>query len=165
MANKSVDPIRPTDDGARQLAREIVAGARYGSLGVLEADTGFPLVTRIAFGTSPSGALLALVSSLSQHTAALRRVPVCSVLVGEPGASGDPLTHPRLTLQCRAQFIEASDPARPALREAWLTTHPKAKVYIDFADFSFVRFDVERAFLNGGFGKAYVLEATDLDFV
>jgi len=33
---------------------------------------------------------------------------------------------------------------------------------VDFADFRFYRLAVERALLNGGFGKAYVLTGEDL---
>jgi len=47
-------------------------------------------------------------------------------------------------------------------REFWLKKHPKAQLYVDFADFFFWKMTVERAHLNGGFGKAYVLKPTDL---
>ncbi len=44
----------------------------------------------------------------------------------------------------------------------WLRDHPKAKLYIGFADFSFALFDVQSAYLNGGFGRAFVLTPGDL---
>jgi len=47
------------------------------------------------------------------------------------------------------------------LRDHYLNTHPKAQLYIDFSDFNFVRFEVMTGDLNGGFGKAYHLEASD----
>ncbi|MEO0992151.1 MAG: pyridoxamine 5-phosphate oxidase, partial [Pseudomonadota bacterium] len=86
----------------------------------------------------------------------------CSLLVGEPGEKGDPLTHPRLTLIADARFVPHGDAAFRPLRDHYLTTHPKAKLYIDFADFSFALFDVTAAHLNGGFGKAYQLQPADL---
>ena len=49
-----------------------------------------------------------------------------------------------------------------ALRAHYLATHPKAKLYIDFADFNFVGFEVEAGHLNGGFGKAFRLTPADL---
>lgn len=103
-----------------------------------------------------------LVSKLAQHTAALRANPACSLLLGELGARGDPLIHPRLTLQCRAQFIAGPAGAQADLRAAWLRRHPKAKLYIDFADFGVVRCVPERGFLNGGFGRAFVLTPAEL---
>lgn len=158
----SQSPIRPTDDEARALARALLSRARSAALGVIEPATGAPLVTRIALGLAPDGAPVSLVSDLAQHTAALRETPACSLLLGEPGPKGDPLTHPRLTLQARAAFIPREAPDHAALRAHYLQTHPKAKLYVDFADFHFLRFAVGAAHLNGGFGKAYRLTAGDL---
>ncbi|MFY0635451.1 MAG: HugZ family protein [Vannielia sp.] len=154
------DPIRPTDDEARALSRGLLDEARHGALGVL--GCGAPLVSRIAVGTDERGGPVTLVSSLSAHTAALRTAPACSLMVGEPGSKGDPLTHPRLSLQCRAAFVERESDDHAALRARWLESHPKAKLYIDFGDFGFVRLEVQAAFLNGGFGKAFRLTPADL---
>lgn len=162
MREKPRDPIRPTDDEARQLARSLLAEARIAALGVLEPETGAPMVTRVAIGQASDGQPVTLISALSQHTSALRANPAASLLLGEPGAKGDPLTHPRLTLQCSASFVPREDPDHARLREGWLQSHPKAKLYIDFGDFAFARFAVARGFLNGGFGKAYLLGPEDL---
>lgn len=157
----AASPIRPTDDDARRMARDLMAGARFAALGVILPE-GQPMVTRVAFGLSPAGAPLTLVSDLASHTGALRQNPACSLLVGEPGEKGDPLTHPRLTLLARAGFVGKSDAGYEALAAHYLRDHPKAKLYIDFADFSFAVFKVDQAHLNGGFGKAFRLTATDL---
>ena len=154
-------PIRPTNDEARQIARDLIKLARFGSLAVLHPDTGLPHVTRIAIGTSPIGTSLTLVSDLSFHTGALHANPNCSLLLGEPGAKGDPLTHPRITLLCTARFLPRDASDRPLIRAHYLAQNPKAKLYIDFADFNFVLFDIQSASLNGGFGKAYNLSAQD----
>lgn len=154
------DPIRPTDDEARAMARGLLDEARFGALGVLEG--GAPVVSRIAVGTDASGGPVTLVSSLSAHTAALRAESACSLMVGEPGDKGDPLTHPRLSLQCKARFVARESEVHAALRTRWLKSHPKAKLYIDFGDFGFVALEVQRAFLNGGFGKAFKLTPADL---
>lgn len=153
--------IRPTDDEARALARSLLNSARYAALGVLLPD-GNPLVTRIAFGLCLDARPLTLVSDLSEHTKALRRSSVCSVMIGEPGDKGDPLTHPRLTLQACATFVEHDDPTYAEMAAHYLRSHPKSKLYIGFGDFCFVRFVPERAFLNGGFGKAFQLTPKDL---
>lgn len=151
------DPIRPTDAEARALARDLIAAARFAALGVIAPDTGMPMVTRIAVVPGPDGVPLTLVSDLSAHTAALDANPDCSLLLGEPGARGDPLTHPRLTLQARA---EAAD--KDALKPHYLRHYPKARLYFDFGDFRLLRFAPVAGFLNGGFGKAYRLTPGDL---
>lgn len=157
MTEEKTDPIRPTDDEARALARGLIAEAGFGALGVIDPETGAPMVTRIALVPGPDGAPLTLISTLSAHTAALAAHPACSLLIGEPGDRGDPLTHPRLTLQARA---EAADKA--ALRAHYLSLYPKATLYYDFGDFGLTRFAPVAGHLNGGFGKAYRLSPADL---
>ncbi len=156
------DPVNPTDDDARALGQALLREARFGALGVIDPATGAPSVTRVAVVPGPDGQPLTLVSDLSTHTGALRANPACSLLLGEPGTRGDPLTHPRITLACRAQFTEHGAEGWTALRAHYLQRAPKAKLYIDFGDFCFVRLAVTDAALNGGFGKAYRLTATDL---
>lgn len=150
------DPIRATTPEARALAQGLLANARHGALGSLDPATGFPLVTRTACLWDGRAALV-LVSTLSLHTQALLADPRASLLVGEPGPKGDPLTHPRLTLQARAARAD-----KDALRAAWLARHPKSKLYYGFADFLLLRLDPLEAHLNGGFGQAFRLLPEDL---
>jgi len=154
---RKIDPIRPTDAEARRLARDLIDNARFAALGVIDPETGAPMVTRIALVPGPDGAPLTLISSLSTHTRALDLSPNCSLLIGEPGAKGDPLTHPRLTLQARAVTTD-----KAAFKAHYLQLYPKAQLYFDFADFRLVRFAPERGLLNGGFGKAFRLTPDDL---
>lgn len=155
-------PIRPADDAARALAWTLLSSARFAALAVLDPATGAPLISRIALGLTPDGTPLTLISSLAAHTAALRTDPRAALLIGEPGDKGDPLTHPRLSLQATARFLNRDSPAHAALRAQYLADHPKAKLYVDFADFSFVVFAPQGAALNGGFGKAFTLGPGDL---
>lgn len=165
MANRpspdQINPIRPTDAEARTLAHGLLATARFAALGVRDPDSGSPMVTRIALVPAapddPAAAPLTLISSLSGHTSALDADPACSLLIGEPGEKGDPLTHPRLTLQARAEIAD-----KAALREHYLSHYPKALLYFDFADFRIMRFQPLVAHLNGGFGKAFRLLPDDL---
>ncbi len=161
MTTKKIDPIRPTDDDAREMARLLIREAHFGALGVVEPETGMPLVSRVAIGTDDEGRVISLASDLSFHSKALAVDARASVMVGEPG-KGDPLAHPRVTLIGRMEKIDNAAPERVSLRETWLKQHPKAQLYIDFADFHFYRLAMERAHLNGGFGKAYVLTPDDL---
>jgi putative heme iron utilization protein len=144
------------------MARALIAEARHAALGTIDPSTGAPIVTRIALGTTPEGLPLTLVSDLSAHTRALKANPAASLLLGEPGAKGDPLTHQRLTLHAGARVVVRNSAAHAGLRRHYLASHPKAKLYVDFADFSFVIFDLTGGSLNGGFGRAYELTSADL---
>lgn len=155
------DPVQDADDEARALARSLLAAARHAALSWTDAD-GTPGISRIAFGLAPDGTPVTLVSGLAPHSAALRAHPACALMVGEPGAKGDPLTHPRLMVKARAEFLHPDDPARPALRAHWLDHHPKAKLYVDFADFAFARLVPVSALLNGGFARAFRLGPQEL---
>lgn len=152
--------IRDTDDDARRQARILLRGARFASIGVIEPETGFPFVSRVLLGMDTDGAAVILVSGLSAHTTALLSDPRASLMTGEP-AKGDPLAHPRLTLQCTAESVERDSPTHARLRARFLARHPKSQLYIDFPDFRFFRLNPERASLNGGFGRAYHLSSAD----
>lgn len=150
------DPINPTDNDARALAQRLLADTRFGALAVTHPDTGTPYVARVAMIWA-DGAILSLISTLSTHTKALQANPACAVLVGEPSAKGDPLTHPRMTLMCKATLAD-----KAALRAKWLKAVPKSKLYYDFTDFLMFRLTPQAIDLNGGFGKAYKLIPQDL---
>ena len=152
-----INPIRETDGDARALAQGLLKTARFASLGVIDPETASPMVTRIALVCAADGAPMSLISDLSLHSTALTANPTCSLLVGEVEAKGDPLTHPRLTLQAHATAAD-----KQALKAHYLSAYPKAKLYYDFGDFRLIRFELSHAFLNGGFGKAYHLTPSDL---
>ena len=159
---RKIDPIRPTDTEAISLTAELIRGAGFAALGVHHPDNQHPHLTRIALGLGPENQLLTLISELSLHTRALRQNPHASLLIGEPGDKGDPLTYPRISLFCKAEFVERSTDRHAGIRAAYLADHPKSKLYIDFSDFWFVEFAVLRADLNGGFGKAYALTPNEV---
>lgn len=156
------NPIRPTDPAARALAKDLIAHARHGVLATLDTTTGHPFTSRIGIATGPDGGLISLVSSLAHHSSCLKSDARCSVLLGDVSGKGDPLTHPRLTILANALFVDQSGPDHLGLRDTYLKSHPKSKLYIDFNDFSFIRFDIQVAHLNGGFGQAFHLTPEDL---
>lgn len=153
--------IRETDAEAIRLARTLLRSARHGALAAIEPGTGAPLASRVAVATELDGTPLILVSALSEHTGAISADPRCSLLLGEPG-KGDPLAHPRISLRCRAERFEPGSVARDGAARRYLNRHPKARLYAGFADFAFFRLAVERASLNGGFGKAFQLGREEL---
>ncbi|EJJ25997.1 putative heme iron utilization protein [Rhizobium sp. CF142] len=153
--------LRETDDEARKLARTLLRSARYAALAVLDPETGFPFASRVLLGTDIDGVPVILVSALSTHTKALAADARASLLTGEPG-KGDPLAYARLTTQCRAEQVERDTPLHARIRTRFLNRHAKAKLYIDFPDFRFFRLIPQSASLNGGFGRAYILDGSDL---
>jgi hypothetical protein len=159
MAEKN-KTIRETDEEARQLARQLISRARYGSLAVLLPDGGHPFASRTAVACDTDRTPVILVSQLSAHTAGLANDPRVSLLLGEPG-KGDPLAHPRITLQCSAVRIDREDERHAIIRARFLRRHPKSALYADFPDFCFFRLEPQSASLNGGFGKAYSLTPDD----
>ncbi|KQT82566.1 hypothetical protein ASG48_15520 [Aurantimonas sp. Leaf443] len=149
------------DEAARALARRLLRAARTAALGCLRPQDGFPAVSRTLLATDFRGRPLVLVSGLSLHSRALAADPRCSILVGEDGR-GDPLAHPRMTVFARAERIGAGTAVHADLRARFLSRHPKASLYIDFPDFSILRLEPLGASLNGGFARAYELDADDL---
>lgn len=157
-----LNPVRRPDKEARAMARALLHGARHAALAVQDPEDGMPSVSRIALAPHGVWRALSVISDLAVHAAALKACPDCALLVGEPGAKGDPLTHPRLSLKSRARFVRHGDAAHARLARAYLAQRPKAKLYIGFGDFSIVVFEPVSALLNGGFGKAYAFAAADL---
>lgn len=155
------DVIRETDAEAVRLAKTLIRSARFGALAVLEPGTRSPLASRVGVATDIDGTPLILVSMLSAHTGALLADPRCSLLVGEPG-KGDPLAHPRISLACRALRLERGSAEHVCAERRYLNRNPKAKLYAGLGDFSIFRLEPERASLNGGFSKAYLLDRVDL---
>jgi heme iron utilization protein len=155
------DPVQPANDEAFALVRQLMT-LGHAALAWVDPDTGTPGISRIAFHRDPEAGLLTLVSGLAPHFRALRDRPDCALMLGEVGDKGDPLTHPRLMIRARARFIAPDDPARPAIRDRWLKRYPKATIYIDLADFAFVRLTPTSALLNGGFARAFHVQPEDL---
>jgi heme oxygenase (biliverdin-IX-beta and delta-forming) len=160
MAEKKVDVLQPVDDTAKRLGKTLVRSARYGALATLDPLDGSPSVSRVSLATAMDGSPIFLMSRLSGHCTNLMADTRCSLLVGEPG-KGDPLAHPRITLIGKAVQIPPGS-EQTYFRNRYLHRHPKAALYVDFPDFSFWRFEISRASLNGGFGKAYAMTASDL---
>lgn len=153
--------IRDTDAEAVRLARSLIRTARFGALAVLDPQGGGPLASRVGVATDLDGTPLILVSMLSAHTQALIADQRCSLLLGEPG-KGDPLAHARISLICQAIRIDRDSPAGERVKRRYLNRNPKAALYVELGDFHFFALRPERGSLNGGFGRAYVLEPNDI---
>ena len=91
------DPYHPPDAATRVQALDIARAATHGALGTLM--DGAPMVTRAGCLWLPGQGLGLLLSDLSDHARALAADPAASILLGQAGTRGDPLSHARLTLK------------------------------------------------------------------
>jgi hypothetical protein len=155
------DPVADADDAARAQALGLMQTG-HATLSWTDPDTGTPGISRIAFALDPLAGPLTLISGLAPHFRALKTHPDCALMLGDVGPKGDPMTHPRLMIRARAEFLPADAPGRADLRARWLARTPKATVYIDLPDFAFVRLVPQSALMNAGFGRAFRLTAADL---
>ena len=158
-----IDPHQAADEAARRQAADILRHASSAVLAVLDAQ-GWPMTSRIALQRDGSGGVLAMLSGLALHTAALRRDPRAALLIDAPAAPdarGIALARARLSLQVEAREITDRD-EDSTLRAAWLGRDLKAAVYARLPDFRLWRMQVRGGMLNAGFGRAFLLQPGDL---
>jgi hypothetical protein len=151
------EPFHPPPDfDGVGLAKELLRTIRSGALATLDRESGGPFASLVTVATDVDGSPLLLMSRLSGHTLNLEADPRASILLAQ-GGKGDPLAHPRLTVNGRAERT-----AEERVRERFLLRHPKAQLYAGFGDFSFWRVSIAGGHLNGGFARAMTLTAGDL---
>jgi putative heme iron utilization protein len=152
-------PVDPQAAHAEAVAdaKRLMRLARTAALATLDPVSGAPLTTLTGVASDFDGAPLFLMSTLARHTRHLAADPRASLLLTDEPARGDPLNHPRLTLNGRIERAGG-----PRVRTRYLQRNPKAKLYVDFADFGFFRLAIEAVHFNGGFGRADALTPGDI---
>ena len=150
------DLRQPADFDPVSTAKQLLRSARAGSLATISPDKGHPLATLVSVATDFDGAPVILISGLSIHTQNLKADARCSLLLAQAG-KGDPLAHPRLSVNARAGIVNS-----PRIRARFLARHPKAALYADFGDFNFWRLEPSTIHLNGGFARAHDGPAKDI---
>ncbi len=161
MADARAEMMQPVTPAIANEARRLIRMARHAGLGVIDPASGGPHVSRALVAPDMTGDPVILISTLATHAGALAADPRASLLFGEPG-KGDPLAHPRITVHGRAERIDAAHPDYARIRRRFLERQPKARLYIDFPDFSLWRIALEGGALNGGFGRAAILTRAEL---
>jgi hypothetical protein len=101
------------------------------------------------YGVDTDGRPLLLVSSMAMHTQNLQADRRASLLVSQPGWTGDPLAAGRVTLMGDASVVAAPEVA--SVRAAYLARHAEAASWADFGDFSFWRLNLTDVYFVGGF--------------
>jgi putative heme iron utilization protein len=141
-------------------ARTLVHQGRTGTLATLSRrHPGHPFASIMPYALDGEGRPLFLISSMAMHTQNLAGDGRASLLVTQPGATGDPLASGRVTLMGQARRLGGEDVA--AARPAYLAAHANAAYWVDFEDFSFWRLDVEDVYFVGGFAAMGWVEAAD----
>ncbi len=135
-------------------ARGLLRDARSASLATLGG--GLPFVSLVTHAVDADGAILMLLSGLSEHTRQLQAEPGCSLMALGKASGPNPQTTPRVTVTGVAALAP-----EPALRALWLARHPYAAFYAGFADFAMWRLVPQGGLIVAGFGRAARLEAGD----
>ncbi len=136
--------------------RKLLRAARAGTLATATSD-GQPFASLITPAVAPDGAVLLLLSDLSEHTRHLHAERRCAVMVAGEAADANPQTAPRVTVTGLAEMVDDA-----ALRARWLAVHPYAALYADFGDFHLWRLAPTAALFVGGFARATRLRQADL---
>lgn len=155
MADDAPAPIEDPRIDISWEARKLLRAARQGSLATTSA--GQPFVSLATPAIAPDGAILLLLSDLSEHTRHLRGDPRCSVLVTGPANGPNPQTMPRLTVTATAAISDTGPD-----RARFLAIHPYAELYAGFGDFHLWRLTLTGGLFIGGFAVAHRLRANEL---
>lgn len=148
MAQPAEAPAVPHRLAARRLLR--AAGKATLATVLAEAEpAGWPYASLVTVATTQEGAVILLLSRLSDHTRNIAADSRVSLLIDGTAGWANPQQGPRVTLMGRAE-----PDGDPALRRRFLARHPGAALYAGFADFGFFRVVPEHVHLVGGFARA-----------
>jgi putative heme iron utilization protein len=133
-------------------ARSLVAQQGTGTLCTIALEPqGYPYGSFVTFALC-QGEPVFLISRIAEHTRNLAEDERASLLVHELGKA-DPLANGRVTLLGPVARVARDDASLPTLREAYLTAHPNARYYVDYADFDFWRLSLSAVRYIGGYGR------------
>lgn len=131
-------------------ARTLAYLGRTAALATLSRrHPGHPFASVMPYALDEDGRPLFLISSMAMHTQNLEADPRASLLITQPGWTGDPLAAGRLTLIGEAHRVPSGE--TPAARSAYLARHERARYWADFEDFSLWRMEVADLYFVGGF--------------
>jgi putative heme iron utilization protein len=141
-------------------ARTLLHQARTGTLATLSRrHPGHPFASIMPYALDGDGQPIFLISAMAMHTQNLEADGRASLLVTQPGASGDPLASGRVTLMGQAARVGRD--AADGVRAPYLAAHANATYWVDFEDFSFWRLTVDDVYFVGGFAAMGWVEATE----
>ncbi|MGH7962326.1 MAG: HugZ family protein, partial [Candidatus Binatia bacterium] len=129
-------------------ARTLMSLGRVGMLStVSRKHPGWPFGSVMPYGLDEQGRPVFLISVMAMHTQNLRADPHTSLLVTQPGWTGDPLAGARVTVMGQVTELPATDLERT--RAAYLARYENAASWVDFDDFAFYRMEVVDVYYVG----------------
>jgi putative heme iron utilization protein len=141
-------------------ARTLAYLGRTGMLATLSRrHPGHPFASVMPYAPDDAGRPLLLISAMAMHTQNLEDDPRASLLVTEPGWTGDPLAAGRLTLMGHARRIPEAEVG--GARERYLGRHERARYWVDFEDFALWRLEIDDVYFVGGFAAMDWVTAAD----
>lgn len=158
---------RPGPSGPRvpepsfaERVRTLLHLARTGSLSTLSRKhPGWPFGSVMPYALDDHGRPVFLISLMAMHTQNIKGDPRASLLVTQPGWTGDPLAGARATLMGNVTALPDVDVA--ATKASYLERYENARSWVDFDDFGFYRMDITDVYYVGGFGAMGWVEAAD----
>ena len=141
-------------------ARTLAYLGRVGMLAtVSRRHPGHPFASVMPYALDEVGRPLFLISTMAMHTQNLETDPRASLLVTQPGWTGDPLAAGRLTLMGDVRRVPAADVT--VARDRYLARHERARYWVDFEDFALWRLEIADLYFVGGFAAMDWVTAGD----
>lgn len=138
--------------------RDLIRSADRAALATaLAGAASHPYASLVLTASATDGSPLLLISDLAEHTKNLLRDARLSLLFDGTGGLDDALSGSRTGVMGRA--VPSEDAGE---RARFLSRHPSAEDYADFADFHLYRVTVDRARLVAGFGRIRWVAADDI---
>jgi putative heme iron utilization protein len=157
---RAAEPPSVPEPTYAERARTLAYLGRAGTLATLSRrHPGHPFASIMPYALDDGGRPLFLISSMAMHTQNLEADARASLLIAQPGWTGDPLAAARLTLMGVARRVP--EPETTAARAAYLARHERARYWADFEDFSLWRLEVADLYFVGGFAAMDWVTAAD----
>ena len=138
-----------------KLARAALENGRYGSLAVIDSESGGPYVSLVNYSCEVDGLPIFLFSALARHTQCLLKDQRASLLIAEVPKDGDALTGLRASFSGTMERVAEED-----VKALYVAKHSYAAGYAEFSDFSFWKLTPDFVHLVGGFGRIETLKAS-----
>lgn len=145
----------PEKQSAVEIVKSLLRRSRHGALATLMPGNGDPYCSLVNVASAPGGQPVVLISKLARHTQNIERDARVSLLLQE-SVDGDPLEHARIMVSGKAIKAEPGDDA--VVRRRFLSAHPSAEAYAEFADFMFFTVEPSNVHLVAGFGRIVDVE-------
>ncbi len=159
MTQSSPQHSRPMDEPGSPIpeptyaerARTLMQVGTVGSLSTLsQKHPGWPFGSVMPYALDERGQPFFLISTMAMHTKNISGDPKASLLITQPGVTGDPLGAARVTLMGTVQRLPKEDSSQH--RDLYLTKFDNATYWVDFTDFGFYAMTVSDVYYVGGFG-------------